>query len=267
MANKKKRKAAALDPVAAQAEAAPPAKRGRGRPSSTIKQQLDPATNAENAAPSSRGGRPRMVPNTTGQLTSTSSAQALSTPGKKPKPATTPLRSSKRLSDAATPISGHATRSAANGRPTSKVIAVKQTKGKSSSKAPLAPASEEVSVSKFTKARKGRPRKALMRGKAKSSKEAGSSVNSPYPTSNGSVLSVEVSIKDGSFSDDDGNADDEGPDDEPNYWLMKAEPESRIEKGMDVKFSIDDLRDAAEPEGWDGVRNPTGMSNFDVVAQ
>ena len=33
---------------------------------------------------------------------------------------------------------------------------------------------------------------------------------------------------------------------------MKAEPESRLEKGVDVKFSIDDLREAEEPEPWDG---------------
>jgi hypothetical protein len=33
---------------------------------------------------------------------------------------------------------------------------------------------------------------------------------------------------------------------------MKAEPESRLEKGVDVKFSIDDLSAAAEPEPWDG---------------
>jgi hypothetical protein len=33
---------------------------------------------------------------------------------------------------------------------------------------------------------------------------------------------------------------------------MKAEPESRIEKGKDVKFSIDDLKACAEPEAWDG---------------
>ena len=39
----------------------------------------------------------------------------------------------------------------------------------------------------------------------------------------------------------------------PAYWLMKAEPESRIEKGKDVKFSIDDLEAANEPEGWDGM--------------
>ena len=46
--------------------------------------------------------------------------------------------------------------------------------------------------------------------------------------------------------------------DSSSYWLMKAEPESRIEKGKDVKFSIDDLRAATSPEGWDGVRNYSG---------
>ncbi|KAJ6104546.1 High mobility group HMG-I/HMG-Y [Penicillium sp. IBT 18751x] len=40
-----------------------------------------------------------------------------------------------------------------------------------------------------------------------------------------------------------------------SYWLMKAEPESRFEKGVDVKFSIDDLAAAKVPEPWDGVRN------------
>jgi len=36
------------------------------------------------------------------------------------------------------------------------------------------------------------------------------------------------------------------------YWLMKAEPESRFEKGKDIKFSIDDLASKEEPEPWDG---------------
>ncbi|KAF4124826.1 Pfam:DUF55 [Geosmithia morbida] len=36
------------------------------------------------------------------------------------------------------------------------------------------------------------------------------------------------------------------------YWLMKAEPESRFENGIDVRFSIDDLRACTKPEGWDG---------------
>lgn len=43
------------------------------------------------------------------------------------------------------------------------------------------------------------------------------------------------------------------------YWLMKAEPDSRIEKGKDVKFSIDDLKSATSPEPWDGVRNLEGV--------
>lgn len=38
------------------------------------------------------------------------------------------------------------------------------------------------------------------------------------------------------------------------YWLMKAEPESRFENGIDVRFSIDDLRAREKPEGWDGIR-------------
>ncbi|KAJ5130321.1 High mobility group HMG-I/HMG-Y [Penicillium bovifimosum] len=45
------------------------------------------------------------------------------------------------------------------------------------------------------------------------------------------------------------------PDTGRSFWLMKAEPESRIEKGKDVKFSIDDLAAADVPEPWDGVRN------------
>ncbi|KAJ9050521.1 hypothetical protein DSO57_1013759 [Entomophthora muscae] len=40
------------------------------------------------------------------------------------------------------------------------------------------------------------------------------------------------------------------------YWLMKAEPESRIVKGVDVKFSIDDLEKLpSKISPWDGVRN------------
>ncbi|XP_034365748.1 thymocyte nuclear protein 1 isoform X2 [Arvicanthis niloticus] len=41
-----------------------------------------------------------------------------------------------------------------------------------------------------------------------------------------------------------------------NYWLMKSEPESRLENGIDMKFSIEDLK--AQPKQtacWDGVRN------------
>jgi predicted RNA-binding protein with PUA-like domain len=38
------------------------------------------------------------------------------------------------------------------------------------------------------------------------------------------------------------------------HWLIKGEGESRIEKGKDVKFSIDDL-ESLGCSSWDGVRN------------
>ncbi|KAM9358922.1 thymocyte nuclear protein 1 [Symphorus nematophorus] len=47
-------------------------------------------------------------------------------------------------------------------------------------------------------------------------------------------------------------------DDPPQYchWLMKSEPESRFEKGIDVKFGIRDLKALPDQTScWDGVRN------------
>ncbi|KAL9610160.1 MAG: hypothetical protein Q9167_005114 [Letrouitia subvulpina] len=58
------------------------------------------------------------------------------------------------------------------------------------------------------------------------------------------------------------DSEEEVDPDGPFYWLMKAEPESRIEKGKDVKFSIDDLKNATEPEAWDGVRNAVARNNM-----
>ncbi|KAL2266819.1 hypothetical protein VTJ83DRAFT_6171 [Remersonia thermophila] len=49
---------------------------------------------------------------------------------------------------------------------------------------------------------------------------------------------------------------------ERNYWLMKAEPESRFENGVDVKFSIDDLAAKTEPEPWDGIRAYAARNNL-----
>ncbi|KAI0427170.1 PUA-like domain-containing protein [Xylaria sp. FL1042] len=46
------------------------------------------------------------------------------------------------------------------------------------------------------------------------------------------------------------------------YWLMKAEPESRFENGVDVKFSIDDLAAKTEPEPWDGIRAYAARNNL-----
>jgi predicted RNA-binding protein with PUA-like domain len=44
------------------------------------------------------------------------------------------------------------------------------------------------------------------------------------------------------------------------YWLMKAEPETRLENGHDVRFSIDDLASKSEPEPWDGELCPSRPS-------
>ena len=44
---------------------------------------------------------------------------------------------------------------------------------------------------------------------------------------------------------------------------MKAEPESRMEKGKDVKFSIEDLAAADAPEPWDGTYNLSGTLYMD----
>lgn len=44
--------------------------------------------------------------------------------------------------------------------------------------------------------------------------------------------------------------------DEVVHWLLKSEPESRIENGVDMKFSIDDLIKSPDSTScWDGVRN------------
>ncbi|KKZ66407.1 hypothetical protein EMCG_07911 [[Emmonsia] crescens] len=57
---------------------------------------------------------------------------------------------------------------------------------------------------------------------------------------------------------DGAQGEEDGP---KSYWLMKAEPESRMEKGVDVKFSIDDLREATEPEPWD-EEHPIARNNM-----
>ncbi|XP_008307713.1 thymocyte nuclear protein 1 isoform X2 [Cynoglossus semilaevis] len=42
----------------------------------------------------------------------------------------------------------------------------------------------------------------------------------------------------------------------PCHWLMKSEPESRFENGIDVKFGIEDLKKMPDQTScWDGVRN------------
>ena len=54
-------------------------------------------------------------------------------------------------------------------------------------------------------------------------------------------------------------------DGERNYWLLKAEPESRFENGVDVKFSIDDLAARTKPEPWDGMEMSQGTQQGDAA--
>lgn len=52
----------------------------------------------------------------------------------------------------------------------------------------------------------------------------------------------------------EGMTQPEAADDAPDYqyWLMKAEPDTRLEKGVNVAYPIDRLAAATEPEPWDG---------------
>uniref|UniRef100_A0A8B9JY60 Thymocyte nuclear protein 1 n=1 Tax=Astyanax mexicanus TaxID=7994 RepID=A0A8B9JY60_ASTMX len=50
-----------------------------------------------------------------------------------------------------------------------------------------------------------------------------------------------------------------------SHWLMKSEPESRIENGVDVKFGIEDLKALPNQTScWDGVRNYQVNSKFNL---
>ncbi|KAM0326330.1 hypothetical protein ACHAQA_006930 [Verticillium albo-atrum] len=52
------------------------------------------------------------------------------------------------------------------------------------------------------------------------------------------------------------------PPDAAMFWLMKSEPDVRVEDGYEIKFSIDDLGARKAPEGWDGIRNYVARNNL-----
>jgi predicted RNA-binding protein with PUA-like domain len=43
---------------------------------------------------------------------------------------------------------------------------------------------------------------------------------------------------------------------------MKAEPDKRLENGIDISFSITDLASRTSPEPWDGIRNHVAKNNI-----
>ena len=108
----------------------------------------------------------------------------------------------------------------------------------------------------ITKKSKATPKKPAGQGKAK--KTSSSTMIKDPDRDDHAALSggIEVQVKSvwkPSKGKDNTKDDDNEVSDVPQYWLMKAEPESRIEKGKDVRFSIDDLQNATEPEAWDGM--------------
>ncbi|RDW81364.1 uncharacterized protein DSM5745_04921 [Aspergillus mulundensis] len=105
---------------------------------------------------------------------------------------------------------------------------------------------------------RGRPPKAAT-GTATPKAKATPTSNTPGSSSRGRGRPKKSPGASDSTPAADGNTDQNTG---RSYWLMKAEPESRIEKGKDVKFSIDDLRAAKEPEPWDGVRNPVARKHM-----
>lgn len=123
----------------------------------------------------------------------------------------------------------------------------------------------------------GRPKKAVGRpakrvGRPKKNAEDTKSINAPVAKQKGRKAAAdhEEEVFDDEAEDSEGlpngTSNDVGEEDETEsdrqYWLMKAEPDSRLDNGVDVKFSIDDLRAKEGPEAWDGVRSLQARNNL-----
>jgi len=60
--------------------------------------------------------------------------------------------------------------------------------------------------------------------------------------------------------------DKDSSDPEYTHWLVKSEPESRLENGIDMKFGIDDLIACPDSTScWDGVRNYSARNNMKAM--
>ncbi|KAK0672136.1 PUA-like domain-containing protein [Cercophora samala] len=96
-------------------------------------------------------------------------------------------------------------------------------------------------------------------------KKSRTSKDKPEPVAKKLSPAAKKAIKKTAKKDEVEEASHPPASDEPterNYWLLKAEPETRYENGVDVKFSIDDLADKTEPEPWDGIRNYAARNNL-----
>jgi EVE domain len=123
--------------------------------------------------------------------------------------------------------------------------------------------SKTPSTSTATGRPRGRPKKEAKKVKqtksAMGTKRKASNAE-PEPT-DAENEDVDEAMPNGTELADDG-AETDASEPGRQYWLMKAEPESRIENGIDVKFSIDDLKASKGAEKWDGVRNFGARNNM-----
>lgn len=281
MAPSKKRKAAAIAEAEPAAVATPPSKRGRGRPSKAEKAENEPTQAV--ATPPVKRGRPTKATNSaisnSGLVQNNNPTPSkASNKGQAAKANTSLRRSSRHPSGADTvanpetaAIASRVTRGSNAAATNGTVVAVKGTKAKGKAKA----ASSSKAGAGATKvSTRGLAKKKPVAGKGKAAATTELNGNDKDSPSNNEDLptveqptkrrgrkaqvSVNVSSRIGAAEEAE-DADEEDVD-QPNYWLMKAEPESRIEKGKDVKFSIDDLKNAFEPEGWDGTSSALEVS-------
>ena len=328
MAKKRKVVAVAEAEPASDVASTPPAKRGRGRPSKAEKGATAEQTQAVATPPTKRGRPPKadnsgvqqtQAPIPTSSLVQRNNNTPVKASGKGNAQANTSLRRSSRRESGAdadtnegtAATASRATRSSKNGTTSGAVVAVKETKAKAKGKAKAA--SPVKAAATKAKPTRGIAKKKTS-GKAKGKAAPVATVNEDEEEEEDVILSDEdpppEPVRDFTIPPDhrakvavrvqrhrlaveeaeDADAEDA---DEPSYWLMKAEPDSRMEKGKDVKFSIDDLKNASEPEGWDGkfsalrfstvhlllrlwnrkltltvgVRNPTGKYSLQCKAQ
>ena len=277
MPYKKKRKAAATaEADQAPDVATPPAK--RGRPSKAAKEAALAEAASVLTPPAKRGRPPKAK---TAQTEPTQNAIATSSlvktdnsptkaSAKSKATANTSLRRSNRgpANADSTATGSRASRSATNAKTNGAVVAVKETKPKGK-----ATAATPVKASTAKKGSRGvyKKKSAKARGKAAatanvdeeeeeeddaSDEELNPEPVEEKPAKRGRKANFSINVPASLAASEEAEDADEEDADEPSYWLMKAEPESRIEKGKDVKFSIDDLLNATEPEAWDGKCSP-----------
>ncbi|KAK3938982.1 PUA-like domain-containing protein [Diplogelasinospora grovesii] len=112
--------------------------------------------------------------------------------------------------------------------------------------------------------KKSRTRKQASKVEEPVEEEASTSENEAKPPKPKSAPKTKSKsqTRDASSSAAAAKGDGDGQSSERNYWLLKAEPETRLENGTDVRFSIDDLAAKTEPEPWDGIRAYPARNNL-----